>query len=261
MIGFFIKKSFFDGWDNLIGIVLMNILFVLGLGLVYLSLSLLQTSVILGVVASVCTLLIVNLVIGTVSFMTNEYVNGDRPGFSDLKDAFLGSWKGALLHSVISFLLFIMVFIIIPFYGSFQNLIGVFIIAMLFWLTVFFTLALLYLFPIMAQLGDNPLKALKKCFLIVFDNILFSIFLLIYTLVNLIMSILTALLLPGITGILMSHQVALKLLLLKYDFLEEQQEGPEKGKRRKIPWDALLIDEQEKVGHRTLRGMIFPWKE
>lgn len=261
MIGFFIKKSFFDGWDNLIGIVLMNILFVMGLGLIYLSLSVLQTSVILGGIVSLATAVLMNLLIGSVSFMTSEFVQGNHISLRDLRDAFLGSWKGALLHTAISVLLFVLIFFIIPFYGSFQNLFGVFIIAMLFWLSVFLLLALMYFFPIMAQLGDAPLKALKKSFLIVFDNLFFSVFLLIYSVVNFILSILTALLMPGITGLLMSHQVALKLLLLKYDYLEEQQQTGEKGRRRKIPWDALLIDEQEKVGHRTLRGMIFPWKE
>ena len=49
----------------------------------------------------------------------------------------------------------------------------------------------------------------------------------------------------------------MKLRLYKYDYLEENPDA----KRNDIPWDALLIDERERVGKRTLRGMIFPWKE
>ena len=69
--------------------------------------------------------------------------------------------------------------------------------------------------------------------------------------------------------------------MYKYDFLEERQqasadqtsadqEGTDEGqveqaggKRRRvrIPWDALLAEDREQVGVRTLRGMIFPWKE
>jgi hypothetical protein len=29
----------------------------------------------------------------------------------------------------------------------------------------------------------------------------------------------------------------------------------------RVPWDALLAEDREQVGVRTLRGMIFPWKE
>ena len=33
MIGFFIKKAFFDGWDNLIGLVLFNLIYIVIMGL------------------------------------------------------------------------------------------------------------------------------------------------------------------------------------------------------------------------------------
>ena len=45
--------------------------------------------------------------------------------------------------------------------------------------------------------------------------------------------------------------------MYKYDWLEANPEA----NRKKIPWDALLMDDKERVGKRTLRGMIFPWKE
>jgi hypothetical protein len=52
-------------------------------------------------------------------------------------------------------------------------------------------------------------------------------------------------------------QAGFKLRLLKYDYLENDSDA----NRKRIPWDALLIDERERVGKRSLRGMIFPWKE
>ena len=55
MIGFFIKKAFFDGWDNLIGMVVLNLGFLLillaGIG----SLTLLSEIAILPVVLLVLT--------------------------------------------------------------------------------------------------------------------------------------------------------------------------------------------------------------
>jgi hypothetical protein len=44
--------------------------------------------------------------------------------------------------------------------------------------------------------------------------------------------------------------------MYKYDYLEKNP-----GDRRRIPWDALLVEDRERVGKRTLKGMIFPWKE
>ena len=94
------------------------------------------------------------------------------------------------------------------------------------------------------------------------------------------------LLLPGPASAVLLLTVAFKLRMYKYDFLEERQqasadqiradqtsadqEGTDEGqveqaggKRRRvrIPWDALLAEDREQVGVRTLRGMIFPWKE
>jgi hypothetical protein len=70
-------------------------------------------------------------------------------------------------------------------------------------------------------------------------------------------SFFTALLIPGITVVLLAHQVALKLRLYKYDYLEANTEV----NRKNIPWAELLYDEKEKIGTRTIKGMIFPWKE
>ena len=63
--------------------------------------------------------------------------------------------------------------------------------------------------------------------------------------------------LPGLTTVLLWANVGLKLRLIKYDYIESHPDA----NRKQIPWDALLVDEKERVGKRTLKGMIFPWKE
>jgi len=119
-------------------------------------------------------------------------------------------------------------------------------------------LALMYFFPLAAQLPDDkPLKTLKKAFMILGDNMLFSLFLGIYTVILLALSVVFATIIPGVAGNALSKQVAMKLLMFKYDYLEANP----KTSRKHIPWDELLFEEQEKIGKRTLRGMIFPWKE
>ena len=92
--------------------------------------------------------------------------------------------------------------------------------------------------------------------LISIDNTGFSIFLILNNLVSLIISVFLAFMFPGPVGIVLYLDQALRLRLLKYDWLEANPEAD----RKKIPWDALLIEEREKTGTRSFRNFIFPWK-
>ncbi|MDD7588861.1 MAG: hypothetical protein PUJ74_05725, partial [Bullifex porci] len=58
MIGFFIKKAFFDGWDNLIGLVLYNLVSIGLLILLLLASYLTEVSTLVWLLAIVLTLLI-----------------------------------------------------------------------------------------------------------------------------------------------------------------------------------------------------------
>jgi len=257
MIGFFLKKAFFDGWDNLIGLIILNIGFVLSLAVGYGALVTFQFSLVIGAVLTLLFLGLLNIFISGVSFFVKEYAFYQRPGFKDFWDYLKESLKPALFHTLFMLGLVIVAFFVIPFYASLNGIVGIVVVALLFWVALFTGMGLMYYFPIISQLGNSPKKAIKKCFLLIFDNIGFSIFLLLYTIINTIISILTAFLIPGFAAILMAHQDAVKLLMLKYDYLEENPDA----NRKKIPWNALLIEERDRVGPRTLRGMIFPWKE
>jgi hypothetical protein len=118
-------------------------------------------------------------------------------------------------------------------------------------------LALQFFFPIYFRLGDRIPKALKKCFIIFFDNPGLCFFALAHNTVIGIISLLLAFLAPGPAGILLFLDEAFRLRLLKYDYLEANPDA----NRKHIPWDALLIDERERTGTRTLRNFIFPWKD
>jgi hypothetical protein len=118
-----------------------------------------------------------------------------------------------------------------------------------------------FFFAIRARLDTKITKIIKKCFIIFFDNPGFALFSLIYSLVTLVLSLLLALLLPGPAGILLFLDEALRLRLLKYDWLEANPPDETVTKRRAIPWDAILIDEREKTGTRSLKNLIFPWKD
>ncbi len=257
MIGFFIKKSFFDGWDNLITLLVLNLGFVAFLGIAYAAVLSFGVSLLLGVFLAVVTFGVGNIFIGSVSLFVRHFSWYRRAGFQEFRECVREALRPSLLNALLMFFLLMLVFIVMPFYAGMQSLLGAGLTALLFWAAVFITMALFYYFPVVAQLHETPRRALKKSFLLVFDNIGFSIFLLFYTFVNLLLSFATAFLIPGFSSILMTHQNAVKLLMYKYDYLEEHPDVS----RRSIPWGALLMEEKEQVGHRTLRGMIFPWKE
>ena len=124
-------------------------------------------------------------------------------------------------------------------------------------------LALQWFLPIQAQLGNKFKKTLKKCFIIFFDNIGFSVFMFLYTLILAGISYFTATLIPGFAGILLSYNNAFRIRLYKYDWLEEHEEElKQHGKRKvRIPWGELIADDRETLGPRTLKSFIFPWKD
>ncbi len=91
-----------------------------------------------------------------------------------------------------------------------------------------------------------------------FDNLALTIYLcFIMVPVQMLLWPLTAFGAFGPAGIQLYMNSALRLLIFKYDWLEENPDA----KRKDVPWYELLIDEKERVGKRTLKGMIFPWKE
>ncbi len=257
MLGFFIKKAFFDGWDNLISMVLVNLIFVGLLAAGYGAFSLIQVHGLLGILLLLIWFVVLHLAFGGASFFAKEHAFYQRPGFLDFWQALKDSWKSALMLAAVNAVVLLMFIMVMPFYLRLDSMLGIAIVAILFWIVIVTMISMLYFLPISAQLGDRPLKAIKKSYLIFLDNTGFSVFLFIYTTINFVISIFTALLVPSAGGILLSHEIALKLIMFKYDYLEENPEAD----RKHLPWGGLLFEEREKVGHRSLKGMIFPWKD
>ena len=53
-----------------------------------------------------------------------------------------------------------------------------------------------------------------------------------------------------------SRMATMKLLMKKYDFLEENPDATKKD----INWEDLLYEDKQLVGPRSIKNMIFPWK-
>jgi hypothetical protein len=262
MIGFLVKKGFFDLWDNLFRAALINLGFIASLAIpvflpgLFVSIPVLSLAVIfLGVLWCFVYLAAAALSLKAVS----DYGSF---GFGDFFRNLKAGWPAGVLMGALVFLLWILVTVAIPFYLSMNSLIGLLLAAVIFWTLVVACLSLQFFFAIRARLDTKLTKVFKKCFIIFFDNPGFCIFSFFYNLIMLGLSVFLAFLFPGPAGILLNLDEALRLRLLKYDWLEANPpaEG-ERVKRRKVPWDTLLIDERERTGTRSLRSFIFPWKD
>lgn len=258
MLLFMVKKAFFDMWDNFLSVVLFNLGFIIILMIpIWLPAPIASFSLIGALLVQALGTIIAFVYAGTIAMMARDIVNYQKPEFKNLIVYLKETWVASVVLGLIYVAIGIIFKIGVPFYSALGNILGLAAIVFLMWAVVIFALASQFYFPVRAQLDDGIRTVLRKSFVIFFDNTLFAIVVAVGTIVTAGISVFTALLIPGLTGVLIWHQAGLKLRLRKYDYLEEHPEA----NRRKIPWDALLIDDREKVGTRTLRGMIFPWKE
>ena len=84
---------------------------------------------------------------------------------------------------------------------------------------------------------------------------------LLYSAVLIIITPFLAFLAPGFSGLLLAWNNAFRLRMYKYDWMEQHPEIPIQTARKQIPWDELLAEDRETVGSRSIRNLIFPWKD
>ncbi|MDR2479531.1 MAG: hypothetical protein LBD48_09500 [Treponema sp.] len=261
MIGFLIKKTFFDLWDNMFRIALINLGFIVSLSVpVFLPGLFPAQAVSLAVLA--LGVLWCSVYLSAAALSVRAVSDYGSFGFGDFFQNLKSGWPAGLAMGLMAFALALMAGFIIPFYLSMNSLTGLLLAALVFWTFAAALLALQFFFAVRARLDAKLFKSVKKCFLICFDNPGFAVFALLHSiLVIAAFALYLPVLFPGPGGILLFLDEALRLRLLKYDWLEANPDAIAAGKRRKIPWDAILIDEREKTGTRSLKSFIFPWKD
>ena len=258
MTGFFIKKAFFDGWDNLIGLVLFNLIYIVLLGAGLWGFSFLGgINPAIGYFFLAFALLVYSIIAGGTAAVVFNYSNYQRDSWNAFRSGVRRNIRHSMLFFALNLFIYSNLLLLLPFYLSMGNIGGTIIAVILLWIEVIALLGVGYYFPLMNLLpGDRPFKTAKKCLIIVGDNLGFTIFFALYRLVVLAISVFTMGLVPGVVGAQLAGQDAMKLLMFKYDYLEEHKDAD----RKHLPWADLLYDEKEKVGPRSLKNMIFPWK-
>ncbi|MDR0598628.1 MAG: hypothetical protein LBG84_00905, partial [Treponema sp.] len=181
-------------------------------------------------------------------------------GPADFLRALGRAWPAGLMMGAFALLLWALARYVIPFYGALNSTVGMALAAVSFWFLAGGVLALQFFLTIHARLENRLVKAVKKAFLIFLDNPLFCLFSLIHDLLVLALSAFLLFLVPGPAGVLLYLDEALRLRLLKYDWLEANP-SPAGSSRRRIPWEEILAEEREKTGNRSFKSFIFPWKE
>jgi hypothetical protein len=260
MIGFLIKKTFFDLWDNMFRMVLLNLGFIASLAIPVFLPGLIPIPA-LSILAFAAGLLWCFVYLAAAALSVKAVSDYGVFGFSDFLANLKEGWKTGLALGITGFLLYAIARNAIPFYLRMNSLFGLFLAAIIFWTMAAAVCSLQFFFAIRARLDTKLVKIFKKSFIIFFDNPGFVIYTLLHTIVTLILSLVFALLLPGPAGILLFLDEGLRLRLLKYDWLEANPDQTGSRKRRQIPWDEILIDEREKTGTRSFRSFIFPWKD
>lgn len=256
MFWFTIKKTFFDFWDNMLTMVLLNVGFLILVALLLAGLQLAGGQPIVFLLIAAGGVVMLTIALGVTAELVNALADYQPINFKQALPALRRTWKPACVFAALLLSQMVMARLVIPWYLKLGSLIGIGIAGALFWTNLAWLLASQYFFPLRSRLGTSIKKIPGKCLLLLFDNTLFTLALAFGALVLLFLSSVTAFLLPGIATILLWYQVALKLRLYKYDYLATHPTA----KRRAIPWPELLAEDRERVGERSLRQMIFPWK-
>jgi hypothetical protein len=261
MTGFFIKKAFFDGWDNLLQITVSNVvLAALLLGSFFL-ISLTAAILPLSIAVFLLCLSAIMMFCFAVSSCAARVASFKQFSLKDLFLTIPQMWKPGLLFGLIVGCGVLVLSIGLPFYMEIQSLLGIFPAAVLFWVTFVCLLSFQWVFPLYSQMNDSFFKSLKKSFIIFFDNPLFSFFMFLYNLVMIAISVFTLFLIPGVSGMILAANEALRLRLYKYDWMEQNPDMSAKEARRSVPWNELIADDRDTLGDRSLKSFIFPWKE
>ena len=260
MIGFLLRKTIYDLWDNMFRIVFINLGFVavsaIPIFLPRLA-ALFVDSTALEIGLSAFGILLCCIYLAAAAHSLKSISDYGVFSFVDFLRGFKTAWPAGLVMGAFVFALFLIITIVIPFYMSIESMAGLVLAMLVFWVTIFAILSFQFYFTVYARLSANLIKAFRKCMIISMDNSGLALFLFLHNIAALLLSIFLAFMFPGPAGVLLYLDQALRLRLLKYDWLEANPGA----NRRKIPWDALLIEEREKTGVRSLKNFIFPWKD
>src|SRR5574344_829500 len=261
MYGFFIKKNFCDGWDNMFSLLVPNLVILCVIaGFAALAYAV-RDSMAAAMVIIFIAVIVVSILTLAYGDTAVKIANFSGSHIADYFKAVPGCIKDGALFGILNGVICAAAYICIPFYFSQKSLISIFVGALFAWAILFSLLALQWFVAVRSIMHNSFIKCIKKCFIIFFDNTGFSIFLAFYDLILSAFTVLFLGLMPSSTGFTLAQVNALRLRLYKYDYLEAHPEIKTVKERRIIPWDELIQDDKDALGPRSFKSFIFAWKE
>ncbi len=275
MLSLFYKKNFYDGWDNVMYFFVPNLiidaLVILCTGIASLGVTVFKEQsfflyiwILLGLIL-ICGSCIATLSWAEIAKDIADYgaVNM-KDFFTNLKSCVADGIKyGLSICAVTIACVTGVLYFLKPQDGniSFAGMLsGVCYI----WCALVVFMAISWYPSLRAQMHNPFLKSIKKCFIILFDNVIVTTSVSIYTVFLSMISIIMLGLAPGMCGLEMARANAMRMILKKYDYIEEldKKGEPMNSKaRRKIPWKDILKEDFEANPTRGFKAFIFPWKE
>lgn len=241
-----LKKCFFDGWDSLLVLFLNNLVFLFIIAGVFYFDSILMECILLAI-ASFHFL--------GVNGMANCIVHGKGKSITAYTEAIKKVGHFVLFYVIALFMVFSVLYIV-PVYFSYGDLIWDALGFFLLFIVIVLGLALVYYYPLALQLpNDGPFKTLRKAFMVLGDNLGFSIYCTFKDIFDLTISVITAFLVPGFTGIAINRSTAVYFFMLKYDYMEK-----EKVSREYAFADRFLEPVYEEYQERNFGTLFVPWK-
>jgi hypothetical protein len=257
MIGFLLKKWFYDLWDHMLVLGLINIGFLLSIAVPVLSPTILAAVPILSYIIAIAGVVWSCTYFAAAAMVIKSLSDGGGFTLRGFLKSIRESWRAGIALGAIVIAIAYCIAVAIPFYLGARSTIGLVAATTLFWMVLLIILVLQFFPAVRARLPGKPGETARKCLELFFDNTLFSMLVAIIDTILIAVSFFLAFMLPGPAGMILFIDEAVKLRLLKYDWLAEHQGAD----RKKIPWDEILAEEKEMTGTRSLKTLIFPWKE
>lgn len=258
MIGFLFKKSFFDGYDNFWKLFLLNI----GYGILIIGGISASYFISHGNLFSLGILVLISVFVFSVysfgaNFFFYKWTCYESGTIINCFKNYKGNWSLILEYTLF---LFISIFVI-PLgqylYLSSKQLLGYLIAFLMLGFEIINFQIIQFYFPVCYYSEFDKKAVLKKSMMFAFDNPGYSIILILCSIFDLALTVLSMSTIPGIGGICISRMDTTRLLTERYQYLEEHHELNKKN----AEWISILSEDIQSTGKRTLRTMLFPWKD
>lgn len=260
MTGFFLKKNLYDGWDNVLTLLAINaLLLVVNALFLFGALSLSSHQALAWLLLSLAWLVTGGL-LAAVSAECYRVASFKSFSWKSLVSHLKTESIYGILCAALSLFAALILLVSVPWYARWGNGIGLAFALVLIWIALVVILSLQWFYPIRSQLKVSFIRSVQKCFVIFFDNPGLSLFMALYSLLCIFISLITLFLLPGFSGLILAYNEAFRLLLYKYDWAEAHPLMDWRVARKQVPWDDLLAHDEETLGDRSFKHFIFPWK-